>query len=208
MQLPDEFINWIYKGRAQLVKNQLEGKMLEPAKMFLGFTRHTPTVISHGPAGLNGSVKGVGFIPKPEYIEEVLKDYMEHINAGWREGYSTEGLKLLVKHIYGEGCADRIDFTKLVSLELAMKHSWENIKSNGEATLLFYQPPVVSYEVRCRVEIHTSGLIHKYTNAQHDVFHKPNVERWPQRPAYLFHILEIYDNSNTGTGFGRKIYPL
>jgi len=205
-EIPKLFIQWAYAGRAELVRRQAEGEPVPAHEIFLGFTRHNPVVISHGSAGLNGSVKGVGFIPKPEYLDETLNAYLEHINQGWREGYSQQGLQLLMRYLYGPGCLERIDFTLFGSLELARRHSYTNLQENNNVTLLFYQPPTMSFEVRGRAEIHQAGSkYHTLLNAQHDVYHRPNPARWPERPAYLFHIEAIWDNSNTQQGFGTQI---
>ena len=205
--LPEEFIRWMYHGRAELIRRQAEGEQVPAHEIFLGFTRHNPAVVSYGPAGLNASIKGVGFVPRPEYLQETLAAYLEHIHRGWREGYSQEGLQLLMRFLYGPGCAERLDFFRLGSLELARDHSWTNYRTNPTATLLFYQPPAVSYEVRGHVEIHEAGSIyHTLVNAQHDVYHQPHEAGWNERPAYIFTIEEVYDNSATKKGFGRRVY--
>jgi hypothetical protein len=204
--IPEAFLNWAYAGRAALIRRQAEGERVAPHEIFLGFTRHNPAVVSYGPAGLNASIKGVGYIPKPEYIQETLTAYLEHIKRGWRDGYSEQGLQLLMRLLYGPGCADRIDFTRFGSLELARDHTWENLRANPVVTLLFYQPPAVSFEVRGRAEIHEAGSIyHRLINAQHDIYHQPHPEGWAKRPAYLFAIEEIYDNSATPEGFGKRL---
>jgi hypothetical protein len=205
--IPDAFVRWIYEGRVDLVRRQAEGEQVPAHEIFMGFTRHHPAVVSNGPAGLNASIKGVGFVPRAEYLQETVDAYLEHIHRGWREGYSEQGLQLLMRLLYGPGCAARIDFTRLSSLELARDHSWTNFRADPTATLLFYQPPTVSFEVRGRVEIHEAGSVyHTLVNAQHDVYHQPHEDKWPQRPAYLFAIEKIYDNSVTPKGFGRQIY--
>lgn len=204
--IPDAFLRWAYQERAALVRRQAEGERVPPHEIFLGFTRHNPAVVSYGPAGLNASIKGVGYIPKPEYVQETLDAYLEHIGRGWRDGYSDEGLQLLMRFLYGEGCQERIDFFRLGSLELAKDHTWDNLRANPVVTMLFYQPPAVSFEVRGRAEIHEEGSIyHRLINAQHDIYHQPHPEGWPKRPAYLLFIEEIYDNSVSPEGFGRRI---
>ncbi|RKY99918.1 MAG: hypothetical protein DRQ10_05235 [Candidatus Hydrothermota bacterium] len=205
--IPDRFVQWVYRERAALIRSILKGERIDHNRFYLEFTRHNPAIITYGSAGLNGSIKGVGFIPKPEYLEQVFNEFYEHILKGRRPGYPREGLKLLVKHLYAEDAEQRIDLTKFVSLELAKKHTWTNLHESSKATLLFFQPPSISFEVRCRVEIHEGDLIHKYVNAQHDVYHMPHVERWPDRPAYVFIIEEIFDNSDSEEGFGTKIWP-
>jgi len=207
LTIPDNFIHWAYHDRAQLIRRQAEGEEIQPQEIFLGFCRHTPAIVSAGPAGLNASIKGVGFIPKLEYVQETLDAYLQHIQTGWREGYSEAGLQLLMGLLYGEGCQDRIDFTRFGTLELARRHTWENLQTDPKVTLLFYQPPMISFEVRGRAEIHTVGSIyHQLLNAQHDVYHRPNPDGWKDRPAYLFVIEEIFDNSVTPKGFGKKIF--
>ncbi len=205
--IPARFLHWSYDERAALIQRQAQGEDVPSHEVFLGFTRHNPAIVSYGPAGLNASIKGVGFIPKPEYLQETLDAYMEHIQRGVREGYSEEGLQLLMKVLYGPGCAARIDFARLGSLELARRHSWDNLRVNPEATLLFFQPPMVSFEVRAHVEIHEQGSpYHLLLNAQHDVYHQPHPERWAEKPAYIFAIDEVYDNSVSKEGFGQQIY--
>jgi hypothetical protein len=100
---------------------------------------------------------------------------------------------------------------------MAFKHSYANYKANPEATLLFYQPPTLSFEVRGKMEIigeHQEigsvspfelPLLQQFINAQHDVYHLPNIERWVTRPAYKFTVEEIFDNSANKIGFGTKI---
>ena len=205
--IPEPFITWAYHGRADLIRRHAEREAVAPHEIFLGFTRHNPGVVTYGPAGLNASIRGVGYVPKPEYVDETLDAYLDHIRRGWRDDYSRDGLRLLMRMLYGQGCQERIDFTRLGSLELALDHTWANLRADPTVTLLFYQPPAISYEVRGRAEIHEQGSpYHLLINAQHDVYHEPHPERWPERPVYIFVIDEIYDNSAAKQGFGRRIY--
>ena len=74
---------------------------------------------------------------------------------------------------------------------------------------------MVSYKLKGTIEIYdevSSGkteLYQRFINAQHDVYHTPSgMELWQKRPAYIFRIEEIYDNSASRNGFGeRLIYP-
>lgn len=216
MKTAEGFFRWAYETRAKAVIALHRGEKMSPEKVFLSFCSHSPSFVSNGPAGLNASVKGIGFLPKDEYLEEVLAAYMEHIASFKPEDkeYSQRGLRVLVDQMYSEEARHRIDFTKLGSLELAKKHSYDNYKANPEATLLFYEPPAISYELRGRVEIYDekeSGkreIYQQFVNAQHDVYHHPNTSGWLNRPAYIFRIEEIFDNSVSRTGFGEKMqYP-
>ncbi len=191
----------------------VNGETMSNEKMFLSFCSHDPALVSYGPAGLNASIKGIGFMPKPEYLEETLEAYIKHIKSWTPEDktYSERGLKLLVEYMYNPEVHDRIDFTCIGSLEMAKKHSYTNYQANPEATILFYQPPMISYELRGKMEIHdetTSGkreLYQQFLNAQHDVYHYPDMDRWLRYPAYVFRIEEIYDNCATRDGFGTKM---
>ncbi len=215
----NRFFNWAYRTRGNTVRSLAEGKMMTPEKIFLSFTSHDPVFISHGPAGLNGSVKGIGFILKDEYLEEALEAYVKHIKSYDPEDktYSDRGLQLLMKWLYSEEAEKNVDFEHIYSVEMAFKHSWDNYRVNPEATLLFYQPPMLSFEVRGKMEIvgeHNEmgtikptelPLIQQFINAQHDVYHTPNIERWVTRPAYKFTVEEIFDNSANKIGFGTQI---
>lgn len=210
MRSAESFFDWSYKTRANTVRKLYAGEEMSHEKMFLSFTSHNPAMISNGPAGLNGSIKGVGWVPKPELMQETLDAYIEHIDSYDKDDkeYSQRGLKILVEHLYSVEAQKRIDFSIITSIEMAKRHSWENYQVNPEATLIYYQPPVISYELRGKMEIHMDDIYHQFVNAQHDVYHAPNKERWAERPAYVFRIEEIYDNSVSKNGFGRQMeYP-
>ncbi len=213
MKSAESFFNWAFKTRANTVTRLLEGEEMSKEKVFLSFCSHNPALVSNGPDGLNASIKGVGFIPKPEYLEETLAAYIEHIKSydGDDKAYSQRGLALLMKHMYAPEAHHRIDFTRLASLEMAKKHSWNNYRANSEATLIYYQPPMISYELRGTMEIYDENLSGKreiyqqFINAQHDVYHRPDMSRWLNYAAYIFNIEEIWDNCATKEGFGTQL---
>ncbi|HBG08924.1 MAG TPA: hypothetical protein DDX25_02715, partial [Firmicutes bacterium] len=151
----EAFFRWAFNTRANTVMALHEGKEMSRDKIFLSFCSHNPALISNGPAGLNASIKGFGFLPKEEYLEEVLEAYLRHIDSydGDDQAHSRRGLQVLVEQIYHPDVHHRIDFTRVGSLEMAKKHSWENLRENPAATLIYYQPPMISYEVRGSVRI-------------------------------------------------------
>ena len=218
MQSSKKFFEWAFDTRAQTVIKLYEGEQMPMEKMFLSFCSHEPAFVSYGPAGLNASVKGVGFLPKDEYLEETLEVYLKHIKTYDPEDktYSQRGLGILIRQMYGEDARSRVDFTKLGSLELAKKQSWENYQVNKEAALIFHQPPMISYKLKGKIEIYdeeTSGkreIYQQFINAQHDMYHTPGgMDLWAKQPAYIFRIEEIYDNSATRNGFGARLeYPI
>ena len=217
MRSAELFFNWAFRTRAQTVQNLYDGKEMSKEKVFLSFCSHDPALVSYGPAGLNASIKGIGFMPKPEYLEETLEAYINHIKTYDPEDktYSMRGLTVLLKYMYSPEAQSRVDFTCIGSLEMAKDHSYINYKANPQATVLFYQPPMISYELRGQMEIHDENdsgkreIYQQFINAQHDVYHAPNMERWLTRPAYVFRIEEVYDNSATREGFGAKMqFPI
>lgn len=217
----NNFFKWAYKTRANTVISLKNGEQMSMEKMFLSFMSHNPIFCSHGPAGLNGSVKGVGFAPKQEYMAAALEDYKAHIatfDKGDKE-YSNRGLDVLIKHLYSEEAEANIDFSCLYGVEMAYTQSYENFLDNNEASLVFYQPPVISYELKGTMEMigtryddnadvdpFSLDIVQQFVNAQHDAYHHPDISRWKKRLVYKFTINEIYDKSATGNGFGKKIW--
>jgi len=197
--IPKAFLNWAFHERKELIRRMLEGKVSRE-ELFLGFLRHTPAVVTCGSAGVNASVKGVGFLHKQERLPDTLRKLREFM---LQERKPEEALKFLLEHIYVE---EKIDFSKLTSIELAKRHTWTNIQEKPEATLIFYYPPTVSFEVRCDVEVHLSGDVHEFVHRIHDLYHggRPRQEAWKDRPVYVFRIREIYDNSPSK--MGERIY--
>ncbi len=204
MEIPERFVKLVFDGRAKIVRQMLDGEPMDKNQLFIGFTRHSPAVITNGSAGLNGSIKGTGFVPNKEYLPDILQKYKAHIENSSPETYSQKGLEILWEEVWSK--PERFDVTRMATIELAKRHTWTNLNENPNCSILFYQPPVVSYECRATVEIFTEGPIHQFVNAQHDVYHQPNPNIWKDRPVYLFTIHEIIDKSVTKTGFGKTIW--
>ncbi len=202
MGIPAIFLDYFFKQRVEIIESLCHGKPLKE-HFLIAFTRTTPVVITDGSAGLSGSVKMVGFIPRRELIREYAEkaEYYAYIN---RPGNMRETACILLREFY---VLENIDTNLIGGLEMGFKHSWTNIRETRRATLLFYTPPDTSFEVRTIVEIHEddNDPYKRYLNALHDLFHYTG--RKSNYPAYIFHIREIYDNSNTREGFGKKIYP-
>jgi hypothetical protein len=216
----NRFFNWAFKTRGNLVKQLAAGENIAMEKMFLSFTSHNPVFLSDGPAGLNGAVKGVGFAPKPEYLEETLKDYIAHIKTydPADKSYQRRGLQVLIKNLYSDEAEKRIDFSRLFSLEMAYKKTYENYSASSRASLLFYQPPSVSFELKGKMALagerhpkdaavspYDLPLLQQFINAQHDVYHAANTDIWKTRLAYIFTIEEIWDKSTGLDGFGQRV---
>ncbi len=196
--IPRRFLEHIFFGRKKFIEKAITGN-IDEKDIILETLRHNPVVVSYGPSGLNASVKGVGFVVKEELLKETIKSLKDAAKNAKTPG---ERAKVLLEYIYNE---DRLDFFRMITLELARKHTWENVKNGSKITLLYIIPPMISFEVRCNVKIYTSGPYWEYANILHDFYHAP--EKLGKRgfPAYLLEIREIYDNSVDA--FGVRVYP-
>ncbi len=232
--LPEEFLNWNYYARRRLLEKILKGEIKGGPEFFLEFTRHNPVLCTaavdeRGGVEVNGKVIGVGYIVKEEYLKEYAEVFEEHLkktdekyekirhdktalNQLYRE-HAKRGLKLLLKYIYLERrkAVEVMDFKKLSSIELAKrlphssKHTWNLLQRNKNACLVYFQPPSISYEIRVKVSVHLDDLYHRFVTLIHDAYHYTPPEYRENRPVYIFHVLEVYDNSPNTSGFGRRI---
>ncbi len=212
----------------------LSNEHMDPYRFYIEFTRHNPVLCTaclteKGSIEVNGKVVGIGYIPKKEHMKNLIKIFEEHI---WksdeeyfehqddeeyirrlRRNHSKRGAKLLLKYIYldEEDAADKIDFEKLATIELAArlphssKHTWRILQHSDTASLVFFQPPSISYELKGRISIHLDDDYHRLVNLVHDAYHYTPPENRGFRPVYIFHVEEVYDNSPTKKGFGRRI---
>ena len=227
--LPERFLSWNYTGRRNHIKKNLESEMSFSDAM-LGFLSHTPTLCTahrkdDGTIFANGKVIGAGYVLKKEFIPEavtVFKQYLKSPSEIGKRGseefknYQTGALQLLLKYHYLEmdEAKKKLDFSKIQSIELVgynktdpelPAHGWEAVQQNKDVCLIYYSPPYLSFEIRCTAEIHYEGLYHEYVNLTHDLYHGGNVEKWKNRPVYIFNVTSVHDNSASPQGFGRKI---
>jgi len=234
VKLPEKFLKWNYYPRRRLAEQMLKGEIGDPSKFFLEFTRHNPVlctaaVNSDGSIEVNGKVIGLGYVLKREILSEALKEFREHMKAsdevyekvkGEKEAmrklyeeHSVRGLKLMLKYVYKpENEAEKfVDFEKLATVELAKrlpwssKHTWNIVQRSRNACLVFFQPPMISFEVRGIIDIHIDGEYHELVTLIHDAYHYTPPEHRRDRPVYIINVTEVYDNSPSRSGFGTKI---
>lgn len=199
--LPEKFLRYVFYDRLEFLKRMLRGDV-DPRDVYLMFTRANPVFITDGPAGLNGSVKMIGFVPKGEYLHEMLEKAREVLRRKSAMGMKYV-LKELTEYFYD---INKLDLKVFGALEMARKHTWENVKASGKVTLLFYTPPITSFEVRCDAEIAEEGEIMEYLNLMHDLYHGTHNSPRVKYPAYILRIREIYDKSASREGFNKLIY--
>jgi len=207
-ELPDKFIEWDISRRLQTLDDIKKGSMPQLAGA------HNGIVASHGlkrndaQFSINNAVKGMGFLPKPEKIEEVLGLLKSTFD-------STDNRKLAILESLYKNAQEIFDPTKQISLELYATpefetHTFLNQMTDPGVSIVFLDFP--SYELRAIAQ-----LIHPldpnltpyeknvvdYINTIHDYFHS----RSP-RPSIgvIYHIIEVFDNS-PGRARGQRIVP-
>jgi len=228
VRLPEKFLEWNYYPRRRLIEEMLAGPShASPEKLALEFTRHNPVLVTAAQMGggirVNGKVVGCGYVLRREYMAEAVKAFSDHIaesdeayeeargdRAALRRLYAehaARGARLMLRYVYlprGEA-EERVDFEKLATVELAMKETWRIVQRSRAASLVFFQPPVVSFEVKGRLSVHLGDEYHRLVTLIHDAYHYTPPEHRGERPVYILHVEEVYDKSATASGFGRRI---
>ncbi len=207
IELPKEFMEWNIKRRLETLDNIKKG--IPPD--FAG--PHSGMVASYGERrkdslfSLNNAVKGIGFVPKKEYIKDMIK-YMEDTYE------ANMDVKLeFLKKIYNE--PEKLNKKIQSSLELYTTkdfetHTFLNLISNPIATIVFLDIP--SYEIRtiARV-IHPDDKMAddyekdcvRYTNLIHSYFHGKFDKDFI---GLLFYVIEVFDNTpGRKNALGKKL---
>lgn len=194
-EMPPEIFEWQRQAR---IKN-LEAIIND--KMFEGFGPHLPTMSvlnAEGDFPINSAAKGVGLIPKPEFMEGYLTKFNalieEAIVAGWKTNMVTRVQALL--DFYRQ--PEQIDRTALGSLELYARRTYAGVRKDPRASLLFVDLAEgnLSFEMHVIAELHEPGtLIHSFETAVHDLFHVPQGRKKTYPFAYLLRIVEIFNKT-------------
>ena len=155
-ELPDDFVRW------QLdVKHGIYDS-IEKNEYIAFNVGHLPVVgtWSAGSDFLNLANKGIGFTPRDEYLEQYL-DLVENAVAEITElpphaVNETRSLRVnTAREIYSN--PDHIDWRRLALLEIFEGTTFNNLKENPMASVLWTgnSPVFMSYQVNCVVEIIT-----------------------------------------------------
>lgn len=214
-ELPPDFLEWNFSRRlAQLqqIKAMATGQaggMPEIAGP------HNGIVASHGARRLdteftiNNAVKGIGWLPKPAKLPEIIA----LLQRTWNDSIAVK-LSIL-DSLYRHG-SDIFDLTKQTSLELYSRpnfetHTFLNQMQDAGVALVFLDLPK-SYELRCIAQMlhpadpHLSAeekQIVTYVNLIHDYFHGAS----PQLSiVVIYHVVQVFDNS-PGRWRGQRIIP-
>ncbi len=211
VDLPDAFIEWSVSTRNETFNNIRAGK---PPRLA---GAHNGIVASYGLARgdshfkINNAVKGMGFCPREEYIDEIIK-----ILEQTKDSKDFE-LKLKTLETLYDNAKKYFSTNKLLSLELYSEPQFQtgtfiNQFINPKVSIVFLDMP--SYEVKAAAEmlhpknpeltdykrkiVHYSNLIHSYF---HGDFDKVFI-------AVIYHTIEVFDNSPGKGGKGMRMMPL
>jgi hypothetical protein len=200
-ELPQEFMDWNIGSRIEALAAMKEGRMPSLAGP------HSASVASYGGGRLdteftvNNAVKGLGFVPKKDKIEEIIGRLEETRRREIGEKFE------ILESIYR--AKNLLDKTKQVSLELYTQrdfetHTFLNIMTNPSVSIVFLDMP--SYEIRAVARLihpeddsasaEEKSILH-YVNLIHDYFHGESLRR---SIAMVFHVVEVFDNSPARRG--------
>lgn len=210
IELPDKFMRWNVERRLEMIKNLKEGKPPGLAGP------HNAMVASYGDKRddtrfrINNAVKGMGFLPRREKLDEIINLLKDTINKPMKEKLE------ILENLYKK--ADEIfDKTKQISLELYASpdfetHTFINEMINPAVSIVFLDIP--SFEIKaiahllCPDDPKLSDYEKKvveYANLVHDYFHGPFDKKFT---AVIYYVIEVFDNSpGRKDAMGRRISP-
>lgn len=206
--LPEKFLDWSLQHRLKTIENIRKNEMPSLAGA------HNGMVASHGlrrkdaQFSINCAVKGMGFLPKPDKIKEILNLLKTTFDADLEKKLSV------LESLYKNG-KDIFDPTKQVSLELYATpdfetHTFLNQMADPGVAIVFLDFP--SYELRGIAQMlhplnpkltpYEKDIV-EYINTIHDYFHSKSPR---QSIAVIYHIIEVFDNT-PGRARGKRIVP-
>lgn len=151
--LPAPLISWFAEGKLDIYRQLLA----DPAKVDF-FHQHLPVLVTHVPGSpfpFNCGNKGVGFLPKHEFLAGYIELYRQTIEASksipWRNSLPD---RITAARSFHEN-REAIDFRCLTSIEIFQKQTFRNLQHYPLASLLFTgsTPEYRSFQLNCAVEI-------------------------------------------------------
>lgn len=202
--LPEEFLEWSLGKRQQTLENIRKGKLPSLAGPHNGIVATYGYQRADSQFKLNNAVKGMGYLPKPEKIAEVIELLETTID-------DEMPAKLdILKELYQQG-DETWDTTKQVSLELYSTptrgtQTFLNQMANPVSVIVFMDIPTFKLKtISYLLHPENSNLteyennVVKFVNLMHSYFHGKFDKIFP---AVVYNVVEVY-NSSPGTKEGR-----
>lgn len=197
--LPEDKIEWIEQGRRQAYDQLLNGG----GQVLKSAAYHLPMITTYSAGAtfpFNCCNKGVGYLPKQQYLEEFI-EFFQGVHEStrgkpWRESLQDR-LEAARKFYFDR---DKIDYRAFATLEIFEKTTFANLHRSPLAGMLFTgdSPTFTSFQLNTVVEIvgqddprHTFIMLMR-TLFESESFHIHQ----PQFPhAYIFWICEVMDKT-------------
>ncbi len=207
--LPDKFIKWSVERRIATIEDIKKGKMPGLAGPHNGMVASYGIARNDSRFKINNAVKGMGYCPKADKINDVIKILEDTKDKGF-----DVKLKTLVD-LYNN--VDKYyDRKRLLSLELYSTKDFEtgtflNEMEYPNVSIVFLDIPC--FEVKAVPELlHPDNpnltdyqkAIVKYANLIHSYFHGKFSRMFI---AVVYNVIEVYDNSPEPKARGRRIVP-
>ena len=170
---------------------------------------HSPPMATRGSPGffpVNTAAKGIGFVPKDEYIEKWVEKFEVHINEAIENGPESNQDARFQALVDFYEAKNEISPKILGTIELFGFRSWRNMKYDPRISLLYNanyrtgsgRPQYISFEVRGIIEIIEKNTMRwRWQRNIHDLFHQRGAEDrrsgdWPVG-VLTIHVTEVID---------------
>jgi hypothetical protein len=200
--IPPHLLEWLASSRIRFLNDMMEGKPMRY------FSAHLPVMASwrHGdPFPVNMTVKGIGLIPKDEY----LQDYTDMFEAAVAEARTASWGESLHKRIGVMSALYRdigyFNPAVLGGLEIFEGRAFENLRDNPHASLLYvgmthasHGMQYISFQVNGNVTILAKDdPYYRFLVASRKLFEFEKFHLYqPDYPfGYLIHVVEVRDKS-------------
>ncbi|MFH1469786.1 MAG: hypothetical protein ABIO70_35705 [Pseudomonadota bacterium] len=218
--LPQRFVDWSFSERLlkldDIAARGFDTRALEGP--------HNACVASFGgPAlgsftSLNTAYKGIGWMPLAAQLAEAVGELQARSAVLARAGLDMQTRLLraldVLRALYRE--PDLFDRTRQVSLELFAApgfatHTFANLLANPVVSLSFLAFP--AFEIRAVAQLlhpldpgltEAERLAIAWIDGVHDLAHGGDGN---QRIACIYHVIELYDDTPSGEGRGRRLAP-
>ncbi len=201
-EMPVKCLDWLVSSRIKFVESMSNG---DPTKYFAA---HLPTMATCNDDDLypvNMTVKGLGLLPKEEYLEHYT-DIFESIIAEARSMPWKESMHLrmdAISKLYAD--VDNFDSTVLGGLEIFGGKAYQNLRKSPYASLLYVGMSqteegmkYISFQVNSTVDIlDKDDPCYRFLLASRQLFEFDKFHLYqPDYPfGYLFKIAEVLDKS-------------
>lgn len=205
--IPSHFLEWLASSRIKFLNDMIEGRPMRY------FSAHLPVMATWGqddPFPVNMTVKGIGLIPRDEYIQDYT-DMFEATIAEARTSSWSDSLHArieIMNKLYQD--VNNFDPSLLGGLEIFEGKAYENLRGNRLTSLLYVGMnnsdqgmQYISFQVNGNVELlGKDNLYYRYLLASRKLFEFEKFHLYqPDYPfGYLINVSEVRDKAPWSRG--------